>query len=317
MSNDLNKTLPLFIAKESDHQKLYQICHALSSPERIKILQALQHKICSLSEISREIQLPFSSVSRHIDVLEEADLIQVRYQPSRKGHSKYCALKTLHFEVFLENIVEYENAFPEILIEMPIGMYSHSEVSAPCGILGTNGPIVDFDIPELLYLPERIGAECIWFNDGYISYNFPISPLQQIEATELSFSFELCSEAPYYNNKWPSDITISVNKTELLTYTSPGDFGGRRGKYTPNFWPITSTQFGLLKKVTINKQGVYLDDNLINKDVTFDSLHLLENNCIEFTLAIKKDAIHKGGINLFGANFGDYPQHIILSIRRV
>ena len=25
------------------------------------------------------------------------------------------------------------------------------------------------------------------------------------------------------------------NKTELLTYTSPGDFGGRRGKYTPNF----------------------------------------------------------------------------------
>ena len=317
MSNNFNKTLSLFIAKENDHQKLYKICHALSSPERIKILQALQHQIRSLSEISKETQMPFSSVSRHIDILEEADLIQVHYQPTRKGHSKFCALNTLHFEVFLEDIVRYENAFPEILIEMPIGMFSQYDVSAPCGILGSKGPIGSFDIPEMLYSPERIGAECIWFNDGYISYNFPISPLHQIQANELSFSFELCSEAPYYNNKWPSDITISVNKTELLTFTSPGDFGGRRGKYTPGFWPITSTQFGLLKKVTINKQGIYLDDDLVNSEITFDSLNLFESNCIEFTLSIKKDAIHKGGINLFGANFGDYPQHIILSIRRV
>ena len=31
-------------------------------------------------------------------------------------------------------------------------------------------------------------------------------------------------------------------------------------------------------------------------------------------IGIKPDAIHKGGINLFGKNFGDYKQSIILKI---
>lgn len=310
-----NKTLSLSIARERDHERLCKICHALSAPERVKILHFLQYKNRSLSEISKEIDIPFSSVLRHIDVLLDANIISINYQPSPKGHAKYCALKLLHFETFIEDNVEEENTKQEMLIEMPIGMFSDYQISSPCGMLGKEGPIGEMDDPEILYSPERAHAECIWFTSGYITYNFPMSHIRQINTSELSFTFELCSEAPYHNNMWPSDITISVNKIELLTYTSPGDFGGRRGKYTPNYWPLTSTQYGLLKKITINEKGVFLDNKLVNTNITFKDLNLLKNQSIEFKLEVKKDAKHCGGINLFGANFGDFPQHIIMKIR--
>lgn len=310
-----NQTLTLSTTNESDHQKLCQICHALSSLERAKILYSLQNKNRSLSEISKITDIPFSSLLRHIDILEQADLITIHYQPSQKGHAKFCALKLIHFETFFETNLSLENNTPEILIEMPIGMFSNYEVVPPCGILSKSGPIGEFDDPGILFSPNRIDAECLWFASGYVSYNFPTSQLKQLNYTEITFSLELCSEAPYYNDKWPSDITFSINKKELITYTSPGDFGGRRGKYTPSYWPLTSTQFGKLIRITINQKGVFLNDALVNNTINIDSLNLTSNNSIEFTLAVKKDAKHCGGINLFGTNFGDYPQHIIMSIR--
>ena len=106
-----------------------------------------------------------------------------------------------------------------------------------------------------------------------------------------------------------------VNNIELLTFTSPGDFGGRRGKYTPEFWPISSTQFGLLTNIKINRHGVFLNDKLHNKEITFNDLNLLSGSAIQLTIGIKENAIHKGGINLFGKNFGDFPQAIIMNMK--
>jgi predicted transcriptional regulator len=41
---------------------------------------------------------------------------------------------------------------------------------------------------------------------------------------------------------------------------------------------------------------------------------LKETNRIKLTIGIKEDAVHKGGINIFGKNFGDYPQSIVMTI---
>ena len=108
---------------------------------------------------------------------------------------------------------------------------------------------------------------------------------------------------------------MRVNGVELLTFTSPGDFGGRRGKYTPAYWPVTSTQFGLLKKITVNGDGVFMDNVLINGKVSFADLGLCEKNAIEFEIGIKEDAEHKGGLNLFGKSFGDFPQSIVMTVK--
>ena len=69
-----------------------------------------------------------------------------------------------------------------------------------------------------------------------------------------------------------------------------------------------------MKRVTVNSNGIYLDNQLIDKRNIFDDLQLLDGSAIQLTIGIKEDAIHKGGINLFGKNFGDYPQGIIMTL---
>ncbi len=309
------KSVLLKVSEENDEERLCKICHALSVPARVQIMRILLKQNKSLSDISKELNMPISSVARHIDTLLDAQLIFVNYQPGLKGHTKYCAQAILNLGISLSDIGPEEIVEPEMSVEMPIGMFSHCHITPPCGMLSSDGPIGEFDDPRVFFTPERINAQCLWFNMGSISYNFPTTVLSHKSRSEISFTFEICSETSYFNNNWPSDITVSVNKTEIVTFTSPGDFGGRRGKFTPKFWPITSTQFGIMKKLTINGNGAYLDNALVNPAVNFDSLDLYKGHTIQLTLNIKEDAKHRGGMNLFGAGFGDFPQHIIMSVR--
>ena len=150
-----------------------------------------------------------------------------------------------------------------------------------------------------------------------MTYKFPNEIKNTETVKSLNLSLELCSETMYYRDKYPSDITFFVNDIELFTWTSPGDFGGRRGKYTPKSWPLTSTQFGLLKTFKIDSKGVTLDNILVNPNVNINDLNIQNNNVITLTIKIKEDAIHKGGINIFGKNFGDYNQSIILTVTSI
>ena len=58
---------------------------------------------------------------------------------------------------------------------------------------------------------------------------------------------ELSSEVPGTAANWPSDISVSVNKIDIGTWTSPGDFGDKRGVYTPDWWKLKGSQYGMLK----------------------------------------------------------------------
>ena len=304
----------LDIHNPKDAELIQKCSYALSSPERIRIMQSLsQNK--KLSSLAKELNIPRVSLLRHIDILADAKLIYLYYQPGLKGHAKYASLAPANYSVIFDFKERRESPLPLYSIELPIGMFSHCHIERPCGMLSKEKQLIPFDSPNCFFNPERFEAECLWFDKGFISYNFPTPAIDFVsKLSSITFSFEICSETDYYNNDWPSDITIIVNKKELLTFTSPGDFGGRRGKYTPDFWPTSSTQFGLLKKVTINKNGVFLDNQHINKNITFDDLNLFDGSSIQLTIGIKEDAVHKGGINLFGKNFGDFPQAIIMTL---
>ena len=54
-----------------------------------------------------------------------------------------------------------------------------------------------------------------------------------------------------------SDITFSLNGVILGTWTSPGDYGDRRGKYNPSWWFPFLNQYGLLKKLTITPEAPF------------------------------------------------------------
>lgn len=319
MSDIINssRNFHLSLKNESDLEKIKDIGIALSSIDKLKILQLLSIRPMTLSELSRQLNLAVSSVSFYLDALIKAQLIFISYEPGLKGHVKLCT-KAAHnlfidFDIVTNTATSIVSHKEEI--EMPIGNFVDCEIMAPCGIAGKDIQIVENDIPEAFFTPDRCKAELIWFQSGYVSYRFPTQFLKNnVDYKQISFSLELCSETVYFRNDWPSDITFWINDVEITTYTSPGDFGGRRGKYTPNYWFLNSTQYGLLKRFTVNEQGVFADNQLISKAVTFSDLKIKEKNLIKLTIGIKDDAEHKGGINIFGKNFGDYPQSIVMIV---
>lgn len=309
------KNVTVNVDDPDDHDLIVKYCYALSVKERVLIMKALLNHTESLSSLARTLDIPVSSIARHIDALTEAGLVHLAYQPGPKGHAKYYAQAILSFTVSLEALPGEEPAETEYLVEMPLGMFSHCHIKAPCGMLGKEGPLFGFDNPHLFFSPLRAGAECLWFDSGFISYNFPTDFSRIRTFSSITFSFEICSETVYYNDKWPSDITVCINNVEVTTFTSPGDFGGRRGKYTPLYWPLTSTQFGLLQKITVNAEGVFVNNVLASDKVKFDDLHVYDGTSVKLDIGIKPDAKHRGGINLFGKNFGDFPQAIVMALR--
>ena len=119
-----------------------------------------------------------------------------------------------------------------IEVAMPLGLYTSCEVSAPCGLCSTEGIIGLLDVPDTFLDPDRMKAGLIWFTRGFVEYQFPNNAkLAKHEIKRLEFSMELSSEVPGTSADWPSDITLSVNGKDVGTWTSPGDFGDKRGVY--------------------------------------------------------------------------------------
>ena len=105
-----------------------------------------------------------------------------------------------------------------------------------------------------------------------------------------------------------------LNGVEIGTWTCPSDFGGQPGLLTPTWWESWNSQYGLLKVWTITHSGSILDGRP-SSNVTWDALRLADSPTLTVRIGVKRDARHVGGINIFGRQFGNYPQDIILRLR--
>ena len=82
-----------------------------------------------------------------------------------------------------------------------------------------------------------------------------------------------------------------------------------RGIYTPEWWYDNWNQHGLLKLLTVNRQGTFIDGLLISP-VTVDSLALSFQSELRFRLGVPDDAANIGGMTIYGRGFGNYNQGI-------
>ena len=201
-----------------------------------------------------------------------------------------------------------------IEVAMPIGLYTSCEVSAPCGLCSPRGVIGLLDVPGTFLDPDRMNAGLMWFTRGFVEYQFPNNARHVGKAiTALELSFELSSEVPGTASDWPSDITVAVNGRELGVWTSPGDFGDQRGLYTPDWWKLKGSQYGMLKSWRVTPDGAFVDgvriSPLTSKDLDFSAHH-----SIRARIEVKPDARHPGGVNIFGRGFGNYDQDIVLRL---
>ena len=213
--------------------------------------------------------------------------------------------------IFIDLQHEEEGEIDEI--HMPIGNYVDYHVEPTCGIVSQDGYIDVEDEASVFYNPARVNAKLIWFGNGYLEYRFPNVTLKKKTLRKVEVSAEICSEDHEYNMDWPSDITLWINDVEVGTWESPSDFGGRRGKLNPAWWSSDKTQYGMLKNWCVKKDGSFLDGEKIS-DAGLEKYNLSDKDYISVKIGIKEDAAHKGGINIFGDGFGDYPQDIVLKL---
>lgn len=309
----IDRHIRLNIDREEDYELFERLGKALSSDVRLRMLAILKHKSMNVVELAQVLKIPVSSAAFHVNLLEEANLINTEMLPGIRGSQKVCSSRAE--DVFLSiNTSPQEKERRSFSVDMPIGNYYDFKIHPTCGMVNDETYIESCDDVQSFYSPNRSAAQLIWFQRGFVEYRFPNHFISGKNPNYVSFSLEICSEAPGYRNVWPSDITFSINNRELLTYTSPGDFGGRHGKLTPIWWTDGNTQFGLLKTISVDGTGTYLDGVMKSEEITIESLELSAQPYISFKIEIKKDARHVGGINIFGKSYGDYAQNIVMHV---
>ncbi|MBR3794973.1 MAG: helix-turn-helix domain-containing protein [Clostridia bacterium] len=298
--------------KIEDPDRLYQLTHALASPVRIRIMQALGEKSMSVGELSQRLDIPMSTAALAVKILEEAGLIMTETQPGVRGSVKLCSrrLDTIGIQ-----LTPREHTGENVLaLHMPLGGYSSAEgIKSTCGLAGAETLLGEMDNPSVFYSPDRFAAQLIWFRQGSLEYRFAFQQMEYMDIEWLELSFEACSEAPMHRDPWESDIAVAINGRRLGIWTSPCDCGGRQGRLTPQWWPALSTQYGFLKTWRVTAEGSYLDGVRIS-DVTIRDLGIDRQGYISARIEVPQDAQHIGGINLFGEWFGDYPQALALKV---
>ena len=302
----------LIVQVTKDRENAYAIIKSLASKIRLDILDLLKDKKLNVSDIAEKLGIPQSTTSTNLKFLEQAGLVKVEIASGKKGAQKLCSpcYEEILFQLPSMKREPQENT---IEVEMPVGLYTGFKVSPPCGLCSKDKIIGLLDVPASFHEPARSTAGLIWFERGFVEYKFPNNLPVDKELKKLEVSMELSSEVVGTSKDWPSDITVWINGVETGNWTSPGDFGDKRGKLTPEWWKLAGSQYGLLKRWSVTKTGFFVDGVRVS-DVVISDLGIRNHTSIKVKIGIKENAKNIGGVNIFGNSFGNYAQDIVMRL---
>ncbi|MFC9708947.1 ArsR/SmtB family transcription factor [Paenibacillus sp. NPDC056933] len=285
------------------------IYEALASEARLNIVRLLlQNREMHINALAQELYLSKAIVSTHVSKLQKAGIVGSRMKRENGGTYKYCYILQ---EFMMINLSPEPSDVSFHEVSIPVGQYTDYEAWPTCGIATTTRMIGQYDTPACFMDPDRVHAGILWLARGFLEYKIPNYLYKDQELREIEISLELGSEAPQVNENWPSDIRFSLNGHHLGTWTSPGDFGDRKGKLTPQWWKSDVNQYGVLKVLRINREGAFIDGQRIS-DVRIHDLDLHSATYWTFGLSPEEGVPGRGGLTLFGKGFGNYDQDILI-----
>ena len=289
-----------------------EIFKALGSDIRIEIIKTLlDNEHMNMNELASHLKITNGALTSHIKKLEECGIVSTSQEASGHGNQKICSVHLDSILIdFKGNEVEDKNVYRS---HISIGQYGEYDVYPTCGLASSKSLIGEVDDARYFAHPDRGSADILWFTHGYVEYIVPNFIPSDQKIDQISFSMELSSEAPGCNDNWPSDIHFILNGKPIGMWTSPGDFGGTKGIFTPEWWYPNWNQYGLLKNLVINHNGTYIDGLRIS-DVTIDNFELNYKSQVRLRLSVPEDATHVGGLTIFGKSFGNYRQDIDVAI---
>lgn len=310
-SNSVGRTLVVG-SEFTDLDETIKVAKALASQPRARILEYLHPKVASLSEIARDLNMPVATAALHLSSLERAGILSSQTAPGKRGQQRiYTRIRdTVVFHLPAPAPRSRDDRF---YTHMPVGAFIAHEVVPPCGLAGVESLIGMYDDPVGFYEPDRFHAQLVWLSHGWLEYRFPNHARPRRRPKSLRVSLEICSEAAPSADDWLSDIFLDVNGVRIGAWTSPADFGDIRGSLTPAWWDDWNSQYGQLKVWQVDNHGAYIDGRRISA-VTVDELDLPAQPYIVLRIGIDDDAENKGGLNIFGRDFGNHAQDIIMQI---
>lgn len=280
---------------------------ALASSVRIKIIELLAQEPMIMKDLASAVGLSNSIITMHVKKLERADIVRTEMIPGKGASQKLCTLIADRLELIFPRKGLLPRNFH--MSNVSIGHYTDFDVKPTCG-LASKYKIIGggFDDPRFFLESERVDAKILWFSQGYVTYKVPNYLMASEQPEELEITLELASEAPLSNSHWPSDIDFVFNGREIGRWTSPGDFGGTRGKYTPEWWDINMNQYGILVQIRINADGTFIQGTKVSSHTIHDvDIRKLQ---WDLKLAVREDAKNLGGLTIYGTGFGNYYQDI-------
>lgn len=288
---DLDDSLPFF--------------KALSSNVRIQILKTLNsEKEINLNELASRIGVTNGAITPHIKILEEVGIIDTKTVVAKHGVQKICSLRVEKYVIHIGHVGREfnKNSFS---VELSPGQYVDYDVTPTCGIATAERIIGVYDMPIYFSDTEHFQAQIIWFTTGFVEYEIPNYLPAQTSLTDILFQAELGSEAASFNNNYKSDISFYINGLFIGMWQSPGDFGGIKGFYNPDWWVPSMNQYGTLMEVHINKEGTFVDGDKYS-DITVDQLNIKPGSRIRLRLAVPEGLPNSRGLTIYGRSFGNY-----------
>ena len=286
--------------------KWLPLYEALASEVRLEIINLLANQSMNVKQLAASLQLSSAIITMHVKKLEKAGLVTTQMIRKDGGTHKMCTLAHSNITIELPSIEPISTRYHEVLI--PIGHYTEFEVHPTCGLSTPDRVIGQFDDPRYFYTPERMNAGILWFGHGYLEYKLPNYLLQSQKITAIEITLELGSEAPGYNENWPSDIFFQINGTDIGVWTSPGDYGAERGRFSPSWWGDPVNQYGLLKVIRVDEAGTWVDGQKLSQ-ITINEI-VIDRHVWSLLLGVREEADHVGGLTLFGKGFGNYSRDI-------
>lgn len=301
------------------------VVKALSNDVRLKILNLLSDNDMNIQTLASRLNLSKTAVLTHVNILEETGFIKSQYLVGSVGNQRICH-KMYDRLIFnfdpgktdADDVTYYES-------EIPVGNFFDFEAWAPCGLATHNNIIKKWDDPTVFCDTKRVNATLTWTAFGYIEYKIPLDALfvdKRVTAVELELEISAQQMVkahkslvmPKYMTKdritdGISDITFWVNGEELGTTTVLVGSDPEKATYTPTWWRSLPIH-GSLVRVRIDSNGCYIDRKKTSR-LTFQEL-VRDDAFFRFRIGIKKDAVHSGGIAIFGKDFGRYCHDIIV-----
>lgn len=89
------------------------------------------------------------------------------------------------------------------------------------------------NIADRCFIPQRFDAQLVYTPQGTISYFFNRASTQK-KLAELNLSLEICSEAPYSDNNYKSDITFWITDTKRRLFSATATTATGAANSIPN-----------------------------------------------------------------------------------